>query len=153
MPRISRIEILEMQEQPVLCIRTRTDIKHLPMVIGEGYGKLAQYVAQLGETLSDVPYVAYYNTDMEDLDVEMGFPVARTLQGKENIQYRAIPKGKNVFAMFLGAYRDIAPVYADMAKWLEEKGLEPEGTAYEYYYNDAEFPEDQYLTKVVMPVK
>ena len=78
---------------------------------------------------------------MQNLDVEIGFPVASPLPGKGEIQAGLIPEGKIVFCMYLGGYGEIGPVYEEMAKWITDKGLIPEGTAYEYYYNDPEFPE------------
>lgn len=153
MPKISRIELLKQREQPTLVIRTHTSIQDLPRLIGESYGKLGAYLQERGELLSDIPFVAYHNMDMQNLDVEIGFPVASPLPGKGEIQAGQIPEGKIVFCMYLGGYAEIGPVYEEMAKWITDKGLIPEGTAYEYYYNDPEFPENQLLTKIVMTVK
>jgi effector-binding domain-containing protein len=55
--------------------------------------------------------------------------------------------------MYRGAYNDMAPVYTEMAEWIEKNGLVASGTAYEYYYNGPESPEDELLIKVVFPVK
>ena len=71
MPRVSKIEILRKREQPTLSIRTRADARDLPMLIGERYCRIAEHLKELGEMLSDVPYVAYHNMDMQDLDVEI----------------------------------------------------------------------------------
>ncbi len=55
--------------------------------------------------------------------------------------------------MYRGPYSESEPVYEEMAEWIKEKGLEPVGICYEYYYNDLQFPESELLTKVVMPIK
>ena len=153
MPRISSIEILNTPEQPALSIRTRTSVDKLPMVIGESFAKLAGYLGSLGEHLSGVPFVAYHNMDMADLDVEIGFPVAAPLPGREDIQYAPVPAGKRAFCMYQGAYSEMAPVYGDLAAWITANGYSPVGTAYEYYYNGPDVPEPQLLTQIVMPVK
>ena len=73
----------EVKEQPVqktLSIRTRAAVQDLPQVFGEGYGAIAQYLGELGEQPIGPPFAAYYNMDMDNLDVEFGFPVARPLQ-------------------------------------------------------------------------
>ncbi|MGN1400309.1 MAG: GyrI-like domain-containing protein [Bacillus sp. (in: firmicutes)] len=153
MPRISRIEVLQQNEQPILSIRTVTSVDQLPRLIGESYGKLGAYLNELGECLSEVPFVAYYNMDMQHLDVEIGFPVSKTLPDYDDIKSGAIPAGKSVFCMYQGPYNEVESVYTEMAEHIQAKGYEPVGTAYEFYYNDAEFPESELLTKIVMPIK
>ncbi|MEL7657381.1 MAG: hypothetical protein AAGU75_15920 [Bacillota bacterium] len=71
----------EKAEQPTISIRTNTKVENLPMLIGESYGKMAAYLKELEEFLSDVPYVAYHNVDIQNLDVEIGFPVSKPLPG------------------------------------------------------------------------
>lgn len=152
MPRVSNIEILYKNDQPTISIRTRTNVQSLPMLIGEGYGKLAAYLKELGELLSDVPYVAYHNMDMNDLDVEIGFPVSKALPDRDNVKAGVIPAGKSVFCMFRGHYSEMEPTYEEMMKWLLDNGYTPLNTVYEHYYNGPEFPESEMLTMIVMPV-
>jgi len=152
MPRVSNIDVFRKREQPTLSIRTRTKVEDLPVLIGESYCKMAAYLKELGELLSDVPYVAYHNTDMQNLDVEIGFPVPTALPAKEDIQSGSIPESKVAFCMYRGAYREMVSTYGEMATWIEENGLKPVGTAYEHYYNGPEYPESELLTMIVMPV-
>ena len=152
MPRISNFEILKKREQPTLFIRTRTKVEDLPMLIGESYGKMAAYLKELDEYLSEVPYVAYHNMDMQNLDVEIGFPVYKTLAGTGEIQAGFIPAEKVVFCMFRGAYHEMGPIYSEMLKWIEDNNYKPTGTVYEHYYNGPGFPESEMLTMIVMPL-
>lgn len=152
MPRVSKIEMIRKREQPVLCIRTSTRVELLPTLIGESYCRMAAYLAELGELVSDVPYVAYHNMDMQNLDVEIGFPVSKALPEKGDIRSGSTPEGNAVFCMYRGAYRDMVSAYNDMAAWIEERGLKPAGSVYECYYNGPEFPESELLTMIVMPV-
>jgi len=153
MPRISSIELLKQMEQPTLTVRTRARVEDLPRLIGESYGRLAGYLAELGERLTDVPFVAYHNMDMQDLDVEIGFPVSRALPEKDGMAPGRIPAGEVVFCMYRGPYGEMAPVYGEMAQWIADNGREAEDAAYEHYYNGPEFPESELLTKIVMPLK
>jgi len=152
MPRITNIEILQKAEQPTISIRTNTNVENLPMHIGESYGKMAVYLKEIGEFLSDVPYVGYHNMDMQNLDVEIGFPVSKPLPGKGDIKPGFIPAGKVIFCMYRGAYGEMGPVYGEMSKWIEDNNYKPVGTAYEHYYNGPEFPESEMLTMIVMPL-
>jgi len=149
-----KFELSEQKAQPVLSIRARTAVENLPKVIGKSYGKIMQYLAELGEQPADAPYTAYYNLDMKDLDVEMGFPVAKPLPAKGEIGSGEIPQGKYVSCMYKGAYSQMEQPYNEMFKWIAENGYEPKGVYYEYYYNSPnEVPEGELLTKIAMPLK
>ena len=152
MPRISNIEILDRNEQPTLAIRTRTQVAKLPVLIGDSYGKMVLYLKELNEYLADVPYVAYHNMDMQNLDVEIGFPVSKTLPGKDEIEFSVVPAGRVIFCMYRGTYSEMGPTYNEMCKWIEDNGFKSTGTVYEYYYNGPEFPESEMLTMIIMPI-
>ncbi len=144
----------ETNAQPVLSIRTKTSLENLPQTIGESYGKIMEYMAQLGEQPADAPFTAYYNLDMQDLDVEMGFPVSKPFPGKGEIAPGEIPRGKAVTCMYKGPYSQMEEPYNDIFKWISEQDAEPTGVYYEYYYNSpADVPESELLTKIVIPLK
>ncbi len=153
MPRISEFQLVARLEQPVLSIQKVTKVENLSRLIGESYTKIAAYLTELGELMTDLPFVAYFNTDVQNLQVEIGFPIAKELPAKGDIAYSVIPGGKVVFCMYQGAYDKLGPVYTEMAQWMEKYGLQADGSSYEYYYNGPEYPEASLLTKVVMPLK
>lgn len=152
MPKITRVQMLNQKEQSTLSIRRNTKMEDLPMVIGESIGKVASYLNEIGELMADVPFVAYHNFDMLNLDVEIGFPVAMPLPGKGDVQQSIIPAGKSIACMYLGPYTEMEPVYEEMTQWITDNDFQPNSTVYEYYYNDPEFPESEWLTKIVMPI-
>lgn len=147
-------EIKEQTARPTLSIRVRTPIDGLPGLLGESYGKIARYLAELGEQPSGAPFAGYYNMDMQDLDVEIGFPVAKPLEGKGDIQASEVPSGKSGCALHTGRYADIASVYDALTKFVKEQGFETTGVAYEFYLNDpGETPQEELLTQIVFPLK
>jgi len=144
----------KLKAQPVLAVRTRTKMEDLPKTIGENYGKIMGYITELGEQVVDAPYTAYYNLDMQDMDVEMGFPVSKMFPEKGDIKPREIPAGKAVTCMYKGPYSQMEEPYNHIMKWIAEEGYEPTGVYYEYYYNSpGEVPESELLTRIVIPVK
>ncbi len=148
------IELKEKSVQPVLAVIKTTSIGNLPQEIGKSYGSIMQYLSELGEQPADVPFTAYYNMDMENLDVEMGFPVSKQLEGKGEIKAGMISAGKYVECMYKGPYAECAPVYDAMNKWIAEKGFKATGTSYEFYYNSpVEVPESELLTRIMLPLK
>lgn len=153
MPRVTDIGVLKKNGRHTLSVRARAKVEDLPKLIGESYGEMAAYLKQIGEVLADMPYVAYHNMDMQNLDVEIGFPVCEELPGKGDIKPGLIPAGKVVFCVYRGAYSEMEPTYNEMAKWITDNGFKPTGLVYEHYYNGPGFPESEMLTMIVMPAE
>lgn len=149
-----RIELKEQNPQPVLSIRLKTTIEDLSQVIGKSYMKIIEYLKEIGEEPTDVPFTAYYNLDMDNLDVEIGFPVSKHLSNKGEIKYREIPQTMIISKVHKGSYSKMEEPYNEMFKWIEENEYEQVGIYYEYYYNSPEeVSEEELLTKIVMPIK
>lgn len=149
-----KFQLTEQPAQPVLSIRKRTSVGNLPQELGKAYGAIIQYLNELGGKPLDAAFTAYYNMDMEDLDVEMGFPVAEPFAGKGEIKSGQIPAGKQASCMYKGPYSQMAPVYDAMTCWIRENGYTPTGVCYEFYYNSPmDVPESQLLTKIVFLLK
>ena len=149
-----RCEIKEQAAQPTLSVRAHTPIDGLPKLLGESYGKIAGYLAKLGEEPTGAPFAAYYNMDMQNLDVEIGFPVAKPLTGQGDIQASEVPGGKLGYALHTGRYSDIAPAYDALTQFVKEQGYKPTGVSYEFYLNDPEeTPQEKLQTQIVFPLK
>jgi effector-binding domain-containing protein len=147
-------EMSEQSARPTLSIRTRAPARKLPELLGSGYMKIAQYLAELGEAPMGPPFVAYYNMDMEDLDIEFGFEVGKALPGKEEIQAAEIPAGKQASCMYTGPYPQMGGAYEALTAWVRENGYEPSGAAFEFYLNSPEnTPPENLQTQIVFPLK
>ena len=91
--------------------------------------------------------------DMQNLDVEIGIPVARQLGGKGDIQASKIPGGKLATCVHTGPYSSLEPAYAALQKYVAESGYEATGVAYEIYLNDpGEVPEAEIQTQILFPL-
>jgi effector-binding domain-containing protein len=149
-----QFELTDEKVQPVLSMRVRTAAANLPQEFGRVYGAIIQYLGEIGETTEGPAFGAYYNLDMENLDLEIGFIIPKAIPGKGEIQAGSIPGGRQVSYLYKGAYEEMEPVYNAMAEWMSEQGLEPTGVAYEFYYNSpAEVPVSELLTKIMFPLK
>lgn len=140
--------------QPILCLRLTTAVEKLPEVIGPSYMKIAQYLGELGEQPAGVPYVAYHNLDMQALDVEIGFPVRAELPGQGDILPGAIAECDAANCLYVGPYEEMGLAYEELNRLIVEKGREPTGVAYEFYYNSpAEVPLSELKTLILFPLK
>lgn len=119
---ISKINLLEQPEQYVLSIRTTIHFNDYPNTAKEAYEKIMKYAELNGLLLSGGPYVCYHNADLENLDVEMGFPVAKPVLGNDDIAGYTIPVQKAVTSIFLGAYEDTDPLMYEIMQWIKKHG-------------------------------
>jgi effector-binding domain-containing protein len=153
MPRISDIALFKQVEQPTLVIRAKVDPLDLPKTIKAAYEKLARYLQELGETMTDVPFVGFHVIDSGGLEMEIGYPVATVLPEKEDMKPGVIPAGYGVFCIYQGLFFQMEPTLTELAQWIIQAGYQATGTIYEHYYDGPDFFENGLLTKIVMEVK
>ena len=147
-------QILEQEDQPVLSIRTCSAVKDLPSALGRAYGAIAEYLEELGESPSGAPFAGYYNMDMQNLDLEIGFPVASVLAGRGEIQSGHIPGGKAATTIYTGPYNAIEPAYNALTAFIQKNGHKATGVTYEFYLNDpGETPAEELQTKILFLLK
>lgn len=147
-------EILEQQPQPILFVRLRTPVEALPGEMGKAYAAIGQYLGRLGQYPAGPPYAAYYNMDMQDLDVEIGLPVAEPVPARGDIQAGQMPGGRAAACLHIGPYSALQPTYDALMAFIEEQGLKPTGVAYEIYLDDpGQTPEEERKTQILFPLK
>ena len=147
-------EIQNKNPQPTLVIRTQTTVQELAQKMGQAYGAIAQYLGSLGEQPVGAPFGGYFNMDVENLDVEIGFPVSKKLSGQGEIQASEIPGGKLATCLYTGPYSNIESAYGALAKYVAENGREATGISYEFYLNDpTETTPEKLQTQIVFPLK
>jgi effector-binding domain-containing protein len=147
-------QIIETQEHDVVSIRLVTPVTGLPVEIGKAYGEIFAYLAELGVVPDEGPFTAYYNMDMDNLDVEIGVPIGSPLPGRGRIKPGTIPSGKKASMLYKGPYSQMAPAYEKMNELISQSGNIPAGAVYEFYYNSPdEVPESELLTKILFLLK
>lgn len=147
-------QILETPAVPVLCKKVRSPVGELPTLLGQVFQELAQYLVAKGTPPSQAPYVAYFNLDMEDLDLEIGFPLSNPVEGQGPLLAGEIPAGPKATAIHRGPYEEMAPVYDRLNTYIADQGYVPTGVVYEYYLNSpAEVAMKDLLTQIVFLLK
>jgi len=150
----NKFEVKDIPARKTLTVRTRSPVQNLPQVLGEAYGSIMAYLGELGETPTGMPFVIYYNLDMQDLDLGIGFPVAKKLSGKDNMKASEIAAGKYATTVHVGPYDTMEPTYDALNKWIEDNGHEIEGPAIEFYINDPrEVGPENTQTEIQFPLK
>lgn len=144
-------ELRNLDSRPALTIRLKTKAGDIAEVFDEGYSSIAGYLGSKGKTPQGPPFAIYYNMEMDNLEVEFGFPVEKKMDGEGNIKSSVTPSGKAATSLYIGPYEEVEPVYDALIKWIKDNGLEANGVAYEIYLNDpAETPPDELKTQICL---
>jgi effector-binding domain-containing protein len=146
-------EIKDQPERPTLSVRARAAVQDLPQLFGQTYGALMQYMNEMGTQPAGMPFAAYYNMDMQNLDVEIGFPVTKPLPDRGEIKCVALSAGKYASTMHVGPYDAVGPAYEALTQYVKAHGYEPTGVAYEFYFSEPETPPEKNQTQIVFPLK
>jgi effector-binding domain-containing protein len=146
-------ELKQQPAQPALTVRMHAAVQDLPQALGKAYSAIMQYLGELGEQPTGMPFAAYYNMDMQNLDIEAGFPVARKIAGKGEIQASEFPGGKLASAIHIGPYEQMMSAYETLTQWIKANGYEATGVAYELYYSEPGTPPQEIKTEIVFPLK
>lgn len=156
------MNIVELSVRNSLAVRYRTSMADLSKSMGQVYGEIAAFMAKKGIAFAGPPFAMYYNMDMDDLDLEIGFPVASavasalaaTISGEGRVKVGQLPGGKLATATHIGAYDGIAETYERLTAFVAEKGLKPEDFMYEEYLNSPEdTPPEKLATNIYFPLK
>ncbi len=148
------MEITKKQEQRTACIRIRTAMANLQGELGKGYGEIMSFLGKQGVQPVGAPFAIYHNMDMNDLDVEMGFPVAVPFRAEGRMKPGAIPGGRTAVAMHKGPYETLEKTYNGITAFIAENKASPTGLCYEVYMSDPQNtkPEDM-LTEINFPLR
>lgn len=146
--------VIEREKQLVVSVRTKTSFLELSKAIEVEYRKIYAYMEEIGQAPSGDPFVGYFNMDMNNLDVEIGFPVAKEVPGKEEIKLSGIPGGKYATMIYTGPYSGMKEAYKKLSEWMALHQIEPSYLAYEVYLNNPKkVKEEELETQILLGAK
>lgn len=147
------MEMRDLDEMNTLAIRVTVPVSDLSQAMGRVYGEIAAHMQERGIPFAGAPYARYYNMDMQALDVEIGFPVAKQAPGTDTIKPCLLPAGKALVERHIGPYDKIEETYNRMMAYAEEQKLTMSGESYEFYLNDpAETSPEKLETEIYFPI-
>lgn len=148
------MQIIERKETPTLSVRYRTPVSELPNTMGEMYGEIAAYMGKNRIPFAGSPFIVYYNMDMNDLDVEVGFPLVKPDAGEGRIAGSMLRGGLFATAKHTGPYTTLEGTYNALTAFIKEKGVQTETFMFEEYLNSPEdTPPEKLETVIYFPLK
>jgi len=150
----NKCEIIERPAQLTLGIHTHSPVQDLGELLPKTYQTVMEYLAQIGQHPTGDPFAAYYNSDMQNLELDAGYLCTSKLPGKGNIQPGSIPGGKVASIVHVGPYPTMGDGYKALNDWMAEKGYQSAGVYYEVYLNNpADTPPEALQTQIFTPLK
>ena len=148
------MEIRDLSERATAVVRLTTALEELPTRMGEGFGEVYRYLTGAGVQPAGPPFAMYFNMDMTQLEVELGFPVPEPIAASGRVMASKLPGGRAVVGIHVGPYDTLEQTYAKLMDYVEREGLHPESFMYECYLNDPdEVPRDQLQTEIYFPLR
>jgi len=146
-------QVAELAPRITLVRRTHTNLNDLGALLKQVYQDIHAYLLELGTEPAGAPFVAYLNQDLQHLDVEIGFPIAKKVPPFHGFEISELPGGTAVTCTYTGPYNQIGLAHEGMRHWMHDKGYEEKGVVYEYHLSDPATTAPQNLvTKIVCPV-
>lgn len=143
-------EIKTMSAQPTVATRFRSALPDLPTQFSKAYGEVMRYLSDVGAEAGVFAYAKYNNMDMQNLDVEAGFPVYEALASSGEIVASEIPAGTYAICHYKGPYAETNKGYDELMRYMNEHGYAPGGPFYEWYLNGPDLPPQDLKTDLVV---
>ncbi len=153
MARVSAIVVKQFPEQHMLSIRKTIDFfSEYSNFMGDALEAILQLIEENGAFPSSGPIVCFHNMELETLDVEIGFQVARPIGTTNELVARTIQSRTVAVTIDRGPYEKQDPTLEELMKWIPQHGYKADGGIYYHYLNGEEQPQSEYLTEMFIPV-
>ena len=151
------VHVKQALPQAVVTERCHARLVELGKVMHATLAKVAASVEPI-DAAQGAPFAVYYNEPFkpEDIDVEMGLPVAPDAKVAETkgVHRRELPGGPVAYTRHVGPYRSIGAAYEALHAWVEEHGHTRTGPPREIYLvgpGEGVNP-DEYRTEIEVPI-
>jgi len=155
--------VIDVEPQPAVSVRVTLPMEGLDLgaLYGKSFPLVARTVGEHGGAAAGAPFGLYHQWGPDVVDVEVGFPVAGSVNGLPALAdappgepgNSSLPGGRVVMATHVGPYSGLADANAKLHAWIESEGLEIAGGLWESYVDDpGATPESELRTEIFWPV-
>lgn len=121
---ITEPTIQDRTEQPYVAIRAGARMAELDRVIPRLIGEVSAWLREHAVAPTGAPFVRYLVVDMDDeLDIEVGFPVAGAPEGGGGVTAGVLPGGRYASVLYTGPYDGVPRANMALTDWGAEQGL------------------------------
>lgn len=132
-PSGTTVEVIQLQSQPVLSIRTTVPIAALGEAHDAALVALRDYMQQHGIAPAAPPFVRYHTFEATETDLELGVPVAAPVASAGRIVGGELPHGPALSTWHDGSHDMLGDAYARLEAGLQAHSRIRDGAAWEVY--------------------
>jgi effector-binding domain-containing protein len=151
------IESRTLDAQPTLVVRGKVATSEIKEFLGRAYHLVAARADECGAHFTGPPFARYRALDAEftEFEVEAGFPVVVQVPCRGEVEPSELPGGTAAATVHIGPYDAMQPAYEAMLRWIEARGWQPDGPAWEVYLSDPASEPDpaQWRTEIIQPYR
>jgi effector-binding domain-containing protein len=144
----------DLPTQHVVSARRHTTLAALGETFSEELDHILDRITPLGSWPSGAPFIIYYNQPFkpEDLDVEIGVPVASAVPIADEHE---LPAARVAYTVYTGSYGGIGAAYEDLYRWIGRSGHKPAGPPRELYLVGPRHTDrpTEYVTEIELPIQ
>jgi effector-binding domain-containing protein len=121
---ITEPKIDNRKEQPTVGIRVQVPVSQMPQVIPQLMGEVAAWLGKQGVSPAGAPFVRYHVINMPgNLDIEMGWPVAKPMSGDGRVLSGVFPAGRYASLVYTGDYSGLMEATRVLVDWAKANGM------------------------------
>jgi effector-binding domain-containing protein len=123
-PADTEPKLIHRKAQPYVAIRTNVTLQNYGQKAPPLWPEVQKWLAAKGIKPSGPPIVRYIVIDMaKELQIEVGFPVSKPIQGDRRIVAGSLPAGRYVQVVHKGDYSGMVTANATLQDWAKKQGL------------------------------
>lgn len=151
----SAIRVEDLKTRTTACIRVKIPRIDMGKTLSVLFPELYREIAKQGNTPIGPPFSRFHSAADGQIDLEAGFPVAKTMREAGRVKASELPAGKTAQTWHYGNYTELPKTYARMEAWIQEQGFEKNGASWEIYWTDPGQEKDvsKWKTRVIYPVR
>jgi len=163
---ISETAVVELRAQPTIAVRIQQPMAELDLAAAfdRSLPRVAGRIGELGAAVSGPPFGRYHRYGPDIVDVEIGFPVAATLEALPalaglapgEVGASALPEGPAARTILRGPYSNLSAAYDALHAWIHDQpGIDDAAGPWESYLDDPRTVADaaDIRTEIVWPVR
>ena len=154
-------EIRELTPTPAAAVRLKARTSDLAGLFDEHLPNIAHRLADMGVQPAGPPYARYHEFGPENVDVEIGIPVASPVPNVPpladatpgEMASAELPGGQVAITVHRGSYDGLAAIYEQLHDWIHGQGHEEGPAPWESYVDDpSEVDASDLRTEVCWPL-
>jgi AraC family transcriptional regulator len=153
------IKIVEVKPQKVMGMTRKGKYQLIAQMLPELFG----HIMPRGAIVTGPPMFICHETCIEDVKradaegnavVEVVVPVAKEVEGTDEITFYELPGGKMAKTVHKGPYEECEATYMKLFSWIVKEGKKVIGPIREAYLNDPrEVSPEETLTEIYVPIE